>query len=727
MASNVTVVGTDGFKFSRGFKMPNDENLDESGKDWIKWGKDNLACNFYNNIFYSSAYQSGIIRGKIHYITGSGFEVTKGILEDIDSRFGEFTTQDVIEAVCRDYELYNGFSIRVLRSLDGTKTYEHIDRDLLRYAKDLTGFWYSEDWSLSTQNETDTGLKFFPNYDPNGDEFDSMYVYDEKPKWKNIKANKKDARNVYPQPIYIGALKSLMTDIEIQSFHLYNIINGMKVSGALNFANGEPENKSQFEAAVQNAITPTENSGGILITYSDGDDRKMTWVPFTGDDLDKRYNILEKSVVQNIMSAHSVTSPALFGIKTDGQLGGSTEMQDSYAIFVRTYVRGRQKTIEDHFNYLLDDAAIQLNEPEPLDIGEKTAVVEPAPVATPIEQTFAQEKSVEDNILLSLMKCGRPKEGYSVLNSNDIDSEDFDFEATETSIKQSFLDGSQPDIKLDVLYSYELRPNAPALKGESREFCTILMQLGRLYTRQEIEAISLAVDRNVWLYRGGWYSDPTKPRPTPFCRHIWKQNLTVAKPNVSTEPPKDLTIDVVKNETIPNIIKDLKLENEDLKLSYGKIKGNVGGEVAFVLKGGKYVMGDKVRIDANKYKGNPEKLAEIIRHELRHVYQSKEMGFFVKDGFFYWKNEKYISIKDYNKILNKVSKAKTKEDFDKHKEEYNNLPWEMDANIYMKKMIFSSDVNYIDKVEDNGLIDLIELPEDLTKFNFSQWLRHINL
>jgi hypothetical protein len=315
---------------------------------------------------------------------------------------------------------------------------------------------------------------------------------------------------------------------------------------------------------------------------------KMTWVPFTGDDLDKRYNILEKSVVQNIMSAHSVTSPALFGIKTDGQLGGSTEMQDSYAIFVRTYVRGRQKTIEDHFNYLLDEAAIQLNEPEPLDIGEKTAVVEPAPVATPIEQTFTQEKSVEDNILLSLMKCGRPKEGYSVLNSNDIDSEDFDFEATETSIKQSFLDGKfainnleakvldlvrkgntidgivkaldepktqvqkayadmvgrglisegkataagireiaikQPDVKLDVLYSYELRPNAPALKGESREFCTILMQLGRLYTRQEIEAISLAVDRNVWLYRGGWYSDPTKPRPTPFCRHIWKQKF----------------------------------------------------------------------------------------------------------------------------------------------------------------------------------------------------------
>ena len=585
MASNVTVVGTDGFKFARGFKMPNDENLEDGNKDWIKWGKDNLMCNFLNHIFYSSAYQSGIIRGKIHYIVGSGFDVLKGTQEELDATFGEFSSQDILEGICRDFELYNGFAIRVLRSLDGTKNYELIERDQLRYAKDLSGFWYSDDWSQANQNEVDTGLKFYPNYSPNGDEFDSVYVYDEKPKWKNIKVNKKDARNLYPQPVYIGALKSLMTDIEIQSFHLYNIINGMKVSGALNFANGEPENKSQFEAEVQNAITPTENSGGVMITYSDGDDRRMSWVPFTGDDLDKRYNILEKSVVQNIMSAHSITSPALFGIKTDGQLGGSTEMQDSYSIFVRTYVRGRQQVIEDHFNYVMGEKVIKLKEPEMLDIGEggveadgtpksiqetalngaqiasllliienyNTGVIsreaavtiitssfpsvtrEKAEGMVPVtpqeveEQQFAQEKDGEDKVLLALMKCGRSKDSFTILSKNAIETEEYDFEGTEQSIKESFLDGKfattnieskvldlvrrgnsidaiiealkepkaqvqkayadmvgrglivegkvstigirelaikQPDVKLDVLYSYELRPDAPPLKTE---------------------------------------------------------------------------------------------------------------------------------------------------------------------------------------------------------------------------------------------------------------------
>jgi hypothetical protein len=364
----------------------------------------------------------------------------------------------------------------------------------------------------------------------------------------------------------------------------------MKVSGALNFANGEPENKSQFEAEVQNAITPTENSGGVMITYSDGDDRSMTWVPFTGDDLDKRYNILEKSVVQNIMSAHSITSPALFGIKTDGQLGGSTEMQDSYSIFVRTYVRGRQQVIEDHFNYVMGEKVIKLKEPEPLDIGEKQ--IAPAPTPTTIEQQFAQEKDGEDKVLLALMKCGRSKGNFTILSKNAIETEEYDFEGTEQSIKESFLDGKfattnieskvldlvrrgnsidaiiealkepkaqvqkayadmvgrglivegkvstigirelaikQPDVKLDVLYSYELRPDAPPLKTESREFCSVLMGLNRLYTRAEIDAISALpdVNRNVWNYRGGWYSDPTKPRPTPFCRHIWQQNLTI--------------------------------------------------------------------------------------------------------------------------------------------------------------------------------------------------------
>lgn len=586
---NITVIGADKFQFSRGFKMPNDDQTADPSKDWINWGKDNLAPNFYNHILYSSAFQSGIIRGKMNYLIGSGFQISTGSEEQLNGIFGSYSAQDILEGMFFDFENYNAFAIRVMRSMKGGKTYEHIDFDQLRSSKEGSGWWYSNDWSDPKQDPVKTGLKFYPNYEDGSEDFDSIYVYTAQTKSRIIKKNTKKLLNVYPTPIWIGALKSLMTDIEIQSFHLHNIINGMKVSGVLNFANGEPEDKRSFENQVQDAITPTENAGGILINYSDGDDRKPSFIPFSGDDLDKRYMMLEKSMIQNIMTAHCITSPSLFGIKTEGQLGQSTELETSFEIFKRTYIRGRQKIVEEHFNYLMDGVTIEINEPEPLfsNIQKEEVVDEEIEV----KEKFAKEQSIEDKVISELSRCGRPKSEFKMLRKNLV-NEGFDFDNSAQKLKDEFLgskfaisdldskvldlvrrgeglgsivealeddkkdvqksynrmvkdglilDGdiseqgvkelaqNQPDFDTEILYSYEKRPDVTGKEiiDGTRDFCRIIIDLKRLYTRQEIESISATVDRNVWLYRGGWYNDPNKDRPTPFCRHIWSQNLTI--------------------------------------------------------------------------------------------------------------------------------------------------------------------------------------------------------
>ena len=81
----------------------------------------------------------------------------------------------------------------------------------------------------------------------------------------------------------------------------------------------------------------------------------------------------------------------------------------------------------------------------------------------------------------------------------------------------------------EVLYSYEKRPDAPDLVpgGESREFCATMMQMDKLYTREEIDLISGKMERDVWTFRGGWYHNPDTDKNTPSCRHLWKMNLTV--------------------------------------------------------------------------------------------------------------------------------------------------------------------------------------------------------
>ena len=99
-----------------------------------------------------------------------------------------------------------------------------------------------------------------------------------------------------------------------------------------------------------------------------------------------------------------------------------------------------------------------------------------------------------------------------------------------TSLGENVLENIEAPIsQYEVRYSYQVRIDVPPVQTESREFCTRLMNLNRLYTREEIESISQRVDRDVWRYRGGWYTNPDTGRSTPWCRHQWNQQLVIKR------------------------------------------------------------------------------------------------------------------------------------------------------------------------------------------------------
>ena len=87
--------------------------------------------------------------------------------------------------------------------------------------------------------------------------------------------------------------------------------------------------------------------------------------------------------------------------------------------------------------------------------------------------------------------------------------------------------------KIEVRYKYDLSPDAPPLQpgGVSREFCIKMMDINKLYTRQEIDQISGIVGYNAWLRRGGWYTVPNSEPPLhiPHCRHEWAQKVVRRK------------------------------------------------------------------------------------------------------------------------------------------------------------------------------------------------------
>ena len=88
---------------------------------------------------------------------------------------------------------------------------------------------------------------------------------------------------------------------------------------------------------------------------------------------------------------------------------------------------------------------------------------------------------------------------------------------------------SNDALEFEVRFKYALRPDNPPLEGKSREFCVKLIELNRLYSREEIETISNREKRNVWNYRGGYWTNADTKVTTPYCRHIWNQQLIVKK------------------------------------------------------------------------------------------------------------------------------------------------------------------------------------------------------
>ena len=91
----------------------------------------------------------------------------------------------------------------------------------------------------------------------------------------------------------------------------------------------------------------------------------------------------------------------------------------------------------------------------------------------------------------------------------------------------------------------------PPVKTETRAFCEKLLELNRIFTREDINAISSRVDRDVWKYKGGWYTNPETGVTTPFCRHEWVQQITIKRPSVETAPEAPLIeVGEIKIQTI---------------------------------------------------------------------------------------------------------------------------------------------------------------------------------
>ena len=345
---------------------------EERSKDWILYGTEKPWRNRYPDylldLYNTSAKHHAIVQGKTDYIVGNGFNVyTEGLNTENLARINEFIKhpngkEDIntlLYKACLDLEIFGGFAFEVI----GNQTREkiaaiyHADFCKYRKAKDSDGYYYSDDWSKGQPE-----MEYIPAFNPNKVGGKSLlYVRSYHP-----------MSEVYPLPEYLGCVPYIEMDKEIANFHLNSIKNGFMGGTMINFFNGQPTEEQQqaIERKLYDKFSGSDNANKLVLNFNDSKEQGAEIIALNGNDFDKRFDTLNKTVQTEIFAGHRIVDPQLFGIKESGIFASRNQIRDSYELFQNTYVNGRQRFLEEVFNSILEvqgyEGRLEIADTEPI-------------------------------------------------------------------------------------------------------------------------------------------------------------------------------------------------------------------------------------------------------------------------------------------------------------------------------------------------------------------------
>lgn len=305
--------------------------IEKKSKGWVEFGELNNYPEYLLGLYNESPKHGAIIKGKCNYIYGKGFEVP-------GSANGKDTWNDVMKKCIKDDELYRGFYLQVIwNRLKKVSEIYHLEFHKVRVSKDLTKFYVKDNWSdfkekpreydaFNVNNPVGSQIYYYKEYNPTSD--------------------------VYPLPSYFQGLNYIESDIEISRHILGNAKKQWVASKLINLNNGDPigeENKGEVERGLLKKFTGDAGSR-VVIMFNKSKDNAADILDLGTTMLTKEdFTNVNNLVQQEIFASHQITSPSLFGIKTEGQLGSRNEIRDAYEIFNNTYVQERQSEMEAIF------------------------------------------------------------------------------------------------------------------------------------------------------------------------------------------------------------------------------------------------------------------------------------------------------------------------------------------------------------------------------------------
>lgn len=515
-------------------------------RGWVNFGESNMYPQYLIELYNESPVHGSIVNSISQMIAGQGVVGGNSIANQY---LQSIKFDSILPNIARDLKLFGGYYLEIIWSMDRTTIaqvnhlpYENCRLGCSDEQDDVTGVWYSRDWSDMRKK------KNIPHYIPM---FNIDYK-EELPKQVIFVHTLKLGSEYYPKPDYVGSVNYIELTRQIGEYHVNNILNGFFPSLIASFNNGIPSLeeqhliKNQLTASIQGA----ENAGKVLTFFNEERDRGVDFTAFPLTDADKQYQFLSEECTKQIMIAHRVTSPLLFGVRDGGGLGSNTdELKTALFIFQKQVIEPYQRLIADSVMEICKASNIisspkvvpnEILQPEPTEVQQKKKVKSEHESVSKIccssEKDFTDEEGKQFIEDLKNKAEYIDSEEWELISEEEVTDPENELNFTSEMFNKmpSMSDANGGDksnwgdaglYKLRYAYSQNLSAN-------SREFCIDMVGLsvkGAVFRYEDINNMS---DKGVngdfaptgkstydiFVYKGG-----------AFCHHFWKRQIYLRK------------------------------------------------------------------------------------------------------------------------------------------------------------------------------------------------------
>lgn len=501
---------------------------ENKSKNWVLNGKNNEFYEYIIDRNNGSVTNSAINKSYVDLTYGKGIYASDASMYANQwAAFLSLMKPSELKKIISDFQLFGSASLQIVKQKNREKVagIYHIPINLLapeleNEDGEIEGYWYSKDWNKLSQNQP-------VHYPVFGTTKEEIEIYVIKPYSAGCK--------YFANPDYMAGLPYAEMEEEIANFCINSIRKGLSAGYVINVPDGQsltPEEKDAFEKKIKQKLTGSPNALSFVLSFN-SKEADITIIPFpVNDQQHKQWDFLTNESRQQLMTAHRVVSPMLFGIKDNTGFGNNAEELDTAeAQLVKRVIAPKQQYIIDALKEIV--AVNDIN----LDLYFRPLTE----VSSAVNMHSHDEKKKTDLDLFLELGIEEDIEGYELVSCEPVNYEEEDNISLSVSTGTAIGNARSKYDTDFYLYRYRYAGNA----NPEREFCQRMMGANKIYRREDIESMG---DKNVnpgfgmhptpnapysiWKYKGGGLLSAEFTGGT--CKHYWEK-LTYKKKGIKID------------------------------------------------------------------------------------------------------------------------------------------------------------------------------------------------